>query len=64
MLRRKLPLTAETYIGLNWGSLPDEIDPEDQELLDALDVLSAHRGKEADHGHEDEGRRRHRGNGA
>jgi hypothetical protein len=39
MIQRKLPLTAETYITLNWGNLPDEIDPEDQELLDALRVL-------------------------
>ena len=30
------PLTADSYIALNWGDLPEIIDPEDQELLDAL----------------------------
>jgi hypothetical protein len=40
MTRRGLPLTAENYIELNWGKRPDVIDPEDQELLDALTELS------------------------
>jgi len=39
MTKKQLPLVAETYIKLNWGDLPDEIDPEDQELLDALRCL-------------------------
>jgi len=40
MIRKKLPLTAKRYIGLNWnGELPSEIDPEDAELLEALRIL-------------------------
>jgi len=40
MTREGHPLTAEIYIELNWGGvLPDEIDPEDEELLAALNIL-------------------------
>ena len=41
MILKNHPLTAETYIELNWGELPSEIDPEDQELLEALKVLAS-----------------------
>jgi len=39
LIQKGHQLTADNYIELNWGDLPDEIDPEDQELLDALRIL-------------------------
>lgn len=37
LVRAGLPLTVKNYVDLNyWGELPDEIDPDEQERLDAL----------------------------
>jgi hypothetical protein len=41
MIRKGLQPTAETYRELAWFDELDEIDPEDQELLDALKILEA-----------------------
>ncbi len=37
LIRAGHPLTVENYVDMNWwGELPAELEPEEQELLDAL----------------------------
>ena len=41
MVDERYPLTAEAYIDLNWfGERPEELDPEEQEIIDALNALA------------------------
>jgi hypothetical protein len=36
LLRRKSRPTADDYITLNWGTLPQELDEEDIEIIELL----------------------------
>jgi hypothetical protein len=43
MVENNLPLTVETYKGLNWlgDPMPDELDEEEQETITALEAHEA-----------------------
>lgn len=42
LIRERLPLTADVYVGMNWSNgFPEEPDPEDLQIVNLLKAYEA-----------------------